>query len=66
MTTYAIERNGNIVLHVVFKGSGLYREKDVLPLTFSTEKGAKEIADAINGEVIDYDAYLQADLKVAA
>lgn len=66
MATYAIERDGKIVLHVVFIGEGLYRPHDIVPLTFKTERDAQQVADVLNGTVVDYDAYLQEDVKLAA
>ena len=63
MTKFAIERNGSLVNHVVFKNNSiLYRDTDVVPLVFDTHKAATEVADVINGTVIDYHAYLQQQL----
>jgi len=58
MNTFAIERNGSLVNHIIFRGNGLYRSHDILPLTFSTYKAALEIAEAIDGAVVDYQLYL--------
>ncbi len=60
MTKFAIERNGSLVNHIVFKNNSiLYRDTDVVPLTFDTMKAATEVADVLNGIVVDYHAYLQ-------
>ena len=66
MTKYAIERNNEIVNQVVFVGEGLYRSKDVIPLVFDTVKKAKEVAEVLNGTVVDYDAYMTEDFAIAA
>ena len=66
MTKYAIERNNGIVNQVVFVGEGLYRSKDVLPLVFDTLKKAKEVAEVLDGTVVDYDAYMTEDFAIAA
>ena len=66
MTKYAIERDNEIVNQVVFVGKGLYRKHDVIPLVFSTTKKAQEIADVLNGTVVDYDAYMTQDFAMAA
>jgi hypothetical protein len=66
MTKYAIERNNEIVNQVVFVGKGLYRSKDVMPLVFDTVKKAKEVAEVLNGTVVDYDAYMTEDFAIAA
>lgn len=51
---YALERNGGLVQHLQFKGDGLYREYDIVVMTFKKLKEAEEIADAINATVVDY------------
>jgi glycine cleavage system H lipoate-binding protein len=66
MTKYAIERNNAIVNQVVFIGEGLYRSKDVIPLVFESIKKAQEVADVLNGIVVDYDAYMTEDFAIAA
>ena len=67
MTNFALERNGSLVNQIVFKGtSGLYREHDVMPLTFKTLKAAKEIADVLEANVVDYQLYLSPQLLKAA
>lgn len=69
MTIFAIERNGSLVNHVVFRGSSqtnLYREYDVLPVTFTTLKAATEIADVLFGTVVDYETYTSTQLSKAA
>lgn len=58
MTKYAIERDGSLVNQVIFKDNNtLYRDKYVVPLVFDTIKAALEVADALNGTVVDYRAY---------
>jgi hypothetical protein len=66
MTKYAIERDDAIVNHIVFLGKGLYRKHDVIPLVFNTTKKAKEVADVLDGTVVDYDAYMTEDFAIAA
>ena len=66
MTKYAIERNNKLVCHVVFRGDGLYRERDVIPLTFTKEKSAIEVASVLQGQVVDYDTYMIEDFALAA
>lgn len=69
MTIFAIERNGSLVNHVVFKGNNqtsLYRERDVVPLTFTTLKSATEIAYVLGGTVIDYTDTTSTQLDKAA
>lgn len=59
MTKYAIKRNDKLVYHVVFLGEGLYRDKDIVPLTFETMKKAQEVATVMDGTVVDYDEYIK-------
>lgn len=69
MTMFAIERNGSLVNQVVFKGSSLtslYRDREVVPMLFTTTKAAQEIADALFAYVVDYDEYLSTQLYKAA
>ena len=66
MSKYAIERDNAIVNHIVFVGKGLYRKTDVIPLVFDTTKKAQEIADVLDGTVVDYDAYMTEDFAMAA
>jgi hypothetical protein len=66
MSKYAIERDNAIVNHIVFVGKGLYRKHDVVPLVFDTIKKAQEIADVLDGTVVDYDAYMTEDFAMAA
>ena len=69
MTIFAIERNGSLVNHVVFRGSAqtnLYREYDVAPLTFTTEKAANEVAKSLFATVVDYDIFTATQLDKAA
>ena len=66
MSKYAIERDNAIVNHIVFVGKGLYRKHDVVPLVFDTTKKAQEIADVLDGTVVDYDAYMTEDFAMAA
>lgn len=66
MTKYAIERNNELVNQVVFVGEGLYRARDIIPLTFDSIKKAQEIADIISGSVVDYDLYMTEDFAIAA
>lgn len=69
MTNFALERNGSLVNHVVFKGNSdtlLYREHDVVPLTFDTIKAANEIAEILKANVVDYQLYISPQLLKAA
>lgn len=67
MTAFALERNGSLVNQVVFKGKdGLYREHEVVHMTFKTLKAAKEIADVLEANVVDYQLYLSPQLLKAA
>lgn len=67
MTNFALERNGSLVNHVVFKGKdGLYRDYEVVHLTFSTLKAAKEIAEVLEANIVDYQLYLSPQLLKAA
>ena len=57
MTLLAIERNGSLVNHIVFKGKEtayLYRERDIVPLTFTTMKAATEVANVLGATVVKY------------
>jgi hypothetical protein len=54
MTMFAIERDGSLVNHVVFKGNDLYREREVVPLTFNTLKKATEVAEVLHATVVNY------------
>jgi hypothetical protein len=63
--TYAIERNNELVNQVVFIGKGLYKTRDIIPLTFKTVKQAQEVSDVLNGNVVDYDSY-SVELRLAA
>lgn len=63
--TYAIERNNELVNQVVFVGKGLYKTRDIIPLTFKTAKQAQEVSDVLNGNVVDYDSY-SVELRLAA
>lgn len=54
MSLFAIEREGSLVNQIVFKGSGLYRETAVVPLTFSTLKAAEEVAEVLDATVVAY------------
>jgi hypothetical protein len=66
MTKYAIERDNTIVNHIVILGKGLYRKIDVIPLVFNTTNKAQEVADVLEGTVVDYDAYMTEDFAIAA
>jgi hypothetical protein len=67
MTNFALERNGSLVNQIVFRGkSGLYREHDVVPMTFATIKAANEIAEVLEANVVDYQLYLSPQLLKAA
>jgi hypothetical protein len=67
MTNFALERNGSLVNQVVFKGKdSLYREHDVVPLTFTTRKAANEIAEVLEANIVDYQLYLSPQLLKAA
>lgn len=68
MTIFAIERNGSLVNQLVFRGSSntnLYREHDIVPITFTTLKAATDIADILHGNVVDYDTYVSTQAKAA-
>lgn len=68
MTRFAIERNGSLVNQLVFRGSSdtsLYREYDIVPITFTTLKAATDIADILHGTVVDYDTYNLTQAKAA-
>ena len=69
MTNFALERNGSLVTHVVFKGdanSSLYREYNIIPLTFTTLESAKEVADILFADIVDYTANSNIQLDKAA
>jgi hypothetical protein len=67
MTNFALERNGSLVNQVVFKGKdGLYRDHDVIPMTFKTIKAAKEVAEVLEANVVDYQLYISPQLLKAA
>jgi hypothetical protein len=66
MTTYAIERNDELVNQIVFIGKGLYKSVDIIPLTFSNVKQAKEVSDVLGGIVVDYYQYTFRDVSIAA
>lgn len=67
MTNFALERNGSLVNQVVFKGKdSLYRERDILPMTFKTLKAANEVADVLEANVVDYQLYISPQLLKAA
>lgn len=51
---YALERNGGLVQHVQFKGDGLYRDYDIVVMTFTKLKEAEEIAESLNATVVPY------------
>lgn len=69
MTKYAIERNGELVRHVVFLGDSekdLYRKRDIQILLFEDEDEAKELLQVWpNAKVVDYKEY-KAEKKKAA
>ena len=66
MTTYAIERNDELVNQIVFIGKGLYKSVDIIPLTFSNVKQAKEVSHVLGGIVVDYHQYTFKDVSIAA
>jgi hypothetical protein len=69
MNLFAIERNGSLVNHIVFRGdavSNLYREQDIIPLTFTNNSAAAEIADVLDGVVVDYEIYINTQTTKAA
>lgn len=49
---YYLIREGKVLNQVVMLGSGNYKNRDVIPLTFDTEKSALEVARAIKAEAI--------------
>jgi len=56
MTTYIIERDGNIVKHIVFKGDKTKthdRPHSVVDLTFDNKKDATEVANTLNATIIE-------------
>lgn len=68
MTIFAIEREGSLVNHVVFKGdsnTSLYRERNIEPLTFTTLKAATEIAGVLHATVVDYDQFIASQVRAA-
>jgi hypothetical protein len=67
MTNFALERDGSLVNQVVFKGKdSLYRDHDVIPMTFKTIKAANEVAEVLEANVVDYQLYISPQLLKAA
>ena len=68
MTLFAIERNGSLVNQLVFRGNpdtNLYRDPDIMIMTFTTLKAATEMADVLHGTVVDYEKYTATQAKAA-
>jgi len=69
MTNFALERNGSLVNQIVFKGNPdtlLYRDYDIIPITFSTIEAAEEVAEILKANIVDYQLYISPQLLKAA